>query len=795
MVQLTKTLNEQFMPVNLKLGVVNGVKTLANLTSLELKETETLLTSLPVDERYSFLNKLVLSTIPAGQPVAAPKWLTNGTTYEHNVWDCHFGKSSGASYRKTINFDIKLDDGLPLTHLKHNSLLNTFKYWICTQTHPRFSGGIELKPISAYHRVLKVTHLIDAILLNSARFQLSQHGLGLLTKDEISNILIDVSSTDLEESIYQYTERVEEWLTSKISGVTVADILWAEQNYSVMSSQEKKHGRTLRLNGEELYRAKVYLLKAGAYRLFGRNILHVHKGFFSPLFYTDTLHGLSIKPSILSDLSIGETLPDTEFACVAIRAADVEGIDPKLLALYVNVMKRLSLATNQPTFSALDKSLLPDLNSNLLLADLKRKKEGRFLTLPADLAFKVLRQGLEFSIENADAILDGVFNVLSSRQNEKVQTGGKTVILNRLTTSLLSEKLRKLGVRKWCIGGIRTDVALPHEYFDQLRKNVGLYELYSVLIGAIQAVVGTVMARRQGELVDLHTEGCLVPMHDPDLIDHKKTNFYLVFDNRKSGSGHERERLERPILRIGAKLIHKLQKFNRRCIEARLMERDAPLFQYLNKLTGEFSPPNSVLYNKNLDLFCDYIETATFLDTGGNLRRYYIRQHQLRRFFAMTFFWGSGFDGLDALRYFLGHTDTEHLYHYITESVSGRVLRGVKANKIADSIRSGGGDISGLQELRTLLEKRFGSKQIHIKTFHEIHDDIGFLVEDNSVQTLPPFEEFMASQNNLEDEIFGLLEEEVIDLEPDFFRVKNNQGEIIQDYKLVLKVKGTDYVD
>ena len=37
----------------------------------------------------------------------------------------------------------------------------------------------------------------------------------------------------------------------------------------------------------------------------------------------------------------------------------------------------------------------------------------------------------------------------------------------------------------------------------------------------------------------------------------------------------------------------------------------------------------------------------------------------------MLFFWSKSYEGLDALRDFLGHTDTEHLYHYITENING----------------------------------------------------------------------------------------------------------------------------
>ncbi|OSN76533.1 hypothetical protein BV352_05434 [Pseudomonas syringae pv. actinidiae] len=41
----------------------------------------------------------------------------------------------------------------------------------------------------------------------------------------------------------------------------------------------------------------------------------------------------------------------------------------------------------------------------------------------------------------------------------------------------------------------------------------------------------------------------------------------------------------------------------------------------------------------------------------GVLRRYYIRPHQLRRFFAMVFFNSSGDDKIHAIAWMLGHTN------------------------------------------------------------------------------------------------------------------------------------------
>ena len=50
------------------------------------------------------------------------------------------------------------------------------------------------------------------------------------------------------------------------------------------------------------------------------------------------------------------------------------------------------------------------------------------------------------------------------------------------------------------------------------------------------------------------------------------------------------------------------------------------------------------------------------------------------------FFWSNAYDGLDTLRNFLGHTDAEHLYHYITTELSGAVLSSAKAQYLTETI-------------------------------------------------------------------------------------------------------------
>ncbi len=117
-------------------------------------------------------------------------------------------------------------------------------------------------------------------------------------------------------------------------------------------------------------------------------------------------------------------------------------------------------------------------------------------------------------------------------------------------------------------------------------------------------------------------------------------------------------------------------------------------------------------------------------------KRYYIRQHQLRRFFAMLFFWGSSFGGMDTLRWFLGHSDVEHLYHYITESMPGGVLRGTQAHYATEQLQAYN---QSANELADLLEKQFGTQKFDLMDANELDEYIKDLIEEGSVTVKPEF--------------------------------------------------------
>lgn len=227
------------------------------------------------------------------------------------------------------------------------------------------------------------------------------------------------------------------------------------------------------------------------------------------------------------------------------------------------------------------------------------------------------------------------------------------------------------------------------------------------------------MARRQDELVNLDSEAAL---------DEGGQN--LIFGNAKSTSllGGLREEEARPIIAIAAKAIHRLQRLHRALRRLGYLTGPSKLLQYPSRNEPHVLVTASPkAHDGCIDSFCDYIKTP--LKDG---KRYYIRQHQLRRFFCMIFFWHRSFAGLDTLRWFLGHHDIAQVYRYITETTPGAVLRGVKAQHTIENL-------SSYTNLREYLAARFGIDDFTLLDTHKLEAYVEILLEEGAVSIEPLF--------------------------------------------------------
>ncbi len=432
--------------------------------------------------------------------------------------------------------------------------------------------------------------------------------------------------------------------------------------------------------------------------------------------------------------------------------------------------------------------------------------------------FNLIRQCYEFAKEHlpiekgSTTLLDETLSVLSTARSKSTAKHSNTLRpqphtlawneeLHREMSSTeqgywfqteaincLSSEYLKKGVKQ-----IQAFAESVERRFERIRANESLFDLFSVLQGAIQVLVGAIMARRQDELIKLKSHGNLSPNVSPFSEAGEKTEYNLIFKVKKTGSKGVNATIERPIPLSIARFIWQLEQFNIKASELNLCKGKLSLFNNLNSKQSQLSQVTHNAYNAHLDALCDYLETDLVEYDNGEYRRNYVRQHQLRRFFAMAFFWSKGTDGMDALRWMLGHSDLEHLYHYISESETGAVLNGAKASVIVRGVVDSTSELAkldGIEEVRKIIAERLtgdSSTPITIESVSEAAEDY----DDESYLTVPHISQLQKEQD-IETEVIQLLEEGRITLEPEFFTIEDDDGNTTQTFNLILKIKDLD---
>ncbi|MGQ2965654.1 hypothetical protein [Methylophilus sp.] len=651
------------------------------------------------------------------------------TNYEANIWTFRFSKRE--SY--TLDFNVSLDDKSLLTETRNKTLLNLLKSWICIQTHYDVTGVVSLHSGSAFNNIRIVVVLIDYLLLNSEHFKLSLFGLKNITENDLINLMAQLaSSNESAIGVYQWPYELENYLRAELAVTDTQKLLNLVVDNPLLGTDIPViEDRVLSLNDEEIVLARALLWSRGQYKVFNINHSEVYSYRYAPdsdklgrVLFPNTLRGKSISmlppELLLSPLDMYAK----EFKRAPVRNDAEKILNESVWNNYTKALRSLGLLkeiSDQLPISALN-AFTSSAGKNHFSLSIK----GRYATLPPELVLNSLRKAMEFCFSYGPDILNSVLNVITDvkRLNLSKKRFGPYMDVSPFITP----KLSQIGVIVWNlkqeINGLNQSSEhriSTYDFFTRMRKNEGLYELLRVYFGAVQFCVGTLMARRQDELIKLVSG---------KVLDKDKRN--LIFDNGKSGTGEIRVKEARPVPDVVVKLIEQIENFHEKLRQIGATNQKVQLFSYPSLINGNSVLVTTSRYNSNLEIFCDYIQTP--LNEEGE--RYYFRQHQLRRFFSMLFFWGNSFGKMDTLQWFLGHTDIQHLYHYITETTPGHVLIASKAYYGCELIKS---NPLASPMLAELVEKHFGTKHFSVLDSAELIEYIEELQVDNRVQIEPIF--------------------------------------------------------
>jgi hypothetical protein len=519
-------------------------------------------------------------------------------------------------------------------------------------------------------------------------------------------------------AVYQWPQRFQQFIETGLDSLRRDDIddLVREHPFlaeDIPSTEDRltTHSDELIVAGRAwLWSSKLYRGGEGSHR-FDVNCSNVAK-----TIYSSTIAGQSAGFPIPIEYSLipGYRLR-REFACVPVtNDATEDSRSRREMSRYIQTISTLQLLRAEGI--AVGKICRSELNDFKSLLSLK--SGGRFRTLPCDVVMNSLRDAICFVLERGDSIVDS-YIALATRASDV----GSSVCA--YATGLEAKgKLRfaagDMTLTSWTITSPAAGCRQRGDFYEELRGSPGVYEAVRILLGASQVVIGSLSARRVGELVDLYPDTCL---------DASQSS--LVFLNRKSGLADLREEESRPIPPVAVASVRMLKRL-REGLASLGISVDAPLFAFPKAYEDGFTSLTQIQYCASIDLFCDF--SQVMLDENG--RRYYLRQHQLRRWFAMLFFWGNSFGGVETLRWFLGHTDMEHLYHYVTEVTPGETLRTITAAWAVDAIRHEAPETRALAEVVRL---QFGTSDFRVLDEQKVCAYLEQLIERQDIVIEPEF--------------------------------------------------------
>lgn len=274
--------------------------------------------------------------------------------------------------------------------------------------------------------------------------------------------------------------------------------------------------------------------------------------------------------------------------------------------------------------------------------------------------------------------------------------------------------------------------------FERFRSNPTLDDVLRVLIGSCVVCMALLKPSREEELTHLRR----------NCMRQNAGGYWFNYEPGKSNVGEAWQDEDRPIPVISAEAIHLLQHLGSTLSTLFADERKvADNLFYLPKVDGRVAlTAHADLLNNHLDIFCDFVGLPP--DIEG--RRWYVRIHEMRKWFLLLLFWSGRFDVLDAARWIAGHTNAEHIYAYIEKEFPGEELPQLEAEYSIDRVyrrdqerkraKGDAGNEDGVDALYEVVLRHFNVESLTMVPESEwtsyvqsLRKDDKFLLEPHSI--------------------------------------------------------------
>ncbi|KXV13048.1 hypothetical protein CR51_05715 [Caballeronia megalochromosomata] len=649
--------------------------------------------------------------------------------------------------RRKIDWRVHFGEGL-LTDPQYSNVLRIFKSSLIAQTDSSTERQRNPSDATAKHAVAAACRIVDYFLLHQDALGLSQHGLRLISVDDITNLMyrFERGPTDAE-AIYDWTGALSRWLEQKLQLHRAHAEILVEKHAAFRELSVPIEEWTLPVDADVLPYWRAALWLEGGYKRAREHVdyrLVPHTKLLASEMYQGTIAGKGSKP-VFEELSLYPVEKYLrEYPGVSVRTGTGAGPEEH----YLGTRRRAVLNWTLLEAAGLEvpADSFEEARNYKPVEPQRIAKAGRFRNPPFWQVMDGMRDGYHYCRDHGKDLLDSYKNILLAAREHDVSP--YVLLLNHDIEKFLTTGTRTMGVTQWCLRvranashlgkrflhGRDTERWDKARFFSDFRAGRGLLQNIRVFYGGMSHLIGPHTARRQAELMRLPVHGCL-----------DKSRTFIHFQNGKSGTEGLLEKEVRPIPPAVELPIAIVQQFHEQMAAEGLIRQPRLLFD-IPGFTG-INRCSTTSFNRSLDEFCDFFQTPLTDDQ----RRYYLREHQFRRFFIIAFFFSARNGDLGTLRWFVAHTDAEHLYNYLTNNISGDLYREVSAYFLTDELRLPEEERviemhEGVEEfLRKLVQKNFGTGKFSVIDADALEAFLELQV-GKSVQVEPEFFPYAADR-------------------------------------------------
>jgi hypothetical protein len=373
-------------------------------------------------------------------------------------------------------------------------------------------------------------------------------------------------------------------------------------------------------------------------------------------------------------------------------------------------------------------NLIPDLASSNLcdtealtraLRRFRSKKHKRTRTIPLEVGLSVIDKCCDWMLYVAEPLIRWVGAIerryrhqdqrlkcedLETRLNEAIQ---HTPVPDKLKSFRITEFFDHVVRPESRVGLMRsTGSTLAHKHW-------AVTEIIQLHTAICYVLIGILVCRRE-----------LLSTQFGNLVFVRKLP-YLKVALGKTGLREVRRTLRKPVPQLVAMCFDSLKRLSQvLCLIQKPDDARVALhafFQFNRNGVG-FLTENCV--TSMLDLLSEHFGART---KDGLL--WHLRAHQLRRFFAFTFFHFGGLENsLPALSWFMGHDDLSKTWRYVKEELTGREISAIEAAMTVNAIYSDDQSES-VNALRDVLHRHFKTEDLTVIDPDSVSDYLEVLSE------------------------------------------------------------------